>query len=88
MPMSQINPLDEVLFVKVTVYTSGALSISGHIGDPQLCIELLQQAIDEIRNQQRKRALIVVPPSDTQVKEYAYPVKPLGDMPPSDWGDR
>lgn len=83
-----MNPLDEVLFVKVTVYASGALSVSGHIGDPQLCIELLQQAIDELRSQQKQRELIVVPPSEAQVKDYAHPVKALGDMPRSDWGDR
>lgn len=87
--MTNHNPLDEVVFVKVSGLANGAVTVQGHIGDPKMCIELLQHGIDALKARlNKKEPLILIPNRDVDVKAYDHPVQPIGDMPLEQWGDR
>ncbi len=80
--------LNEIAFIKVSHLANGALQISGMVGDKVYAIRLLEHALDTLRSQLKEKPLIEVPNRDVDVRDYAHPVKALGDMPRQDWGDR
>jgi hypothetical protein len=86
--MSHPGTLNQVLFIKVSVYDNGALSVEGHLGDKALALRVLQHAMDSIRAQVKEQPLIVVPNRDVDLPAYPHEVKPLGDMAPRDRGDQ
>ena len=82
-------PLDVVAAISVKFHASGALSVSGNIGDLAFALQMLDHAKDAIRSQHRKRESgLIVPGRDVDLSNApTHPVRPLGDMKPSDRGD-
>ena len=83
------KPKDAIARVTITKYADGSLSIDGNIGDKRLALKLLEHALDAVRAQVRPEddKQIVLPNRDVVVPHHDnYPVNPLGDMPPGDWG--
>jgi hypothetical protein len=62
---------EEILNARVSVklHTNGAVSVEGCTDDPDLCIILLQAALDAVRESKRRRtkAGIIIPDSSVRV---------------------
>lgn len=86
------SPLDEVARITVRLYGSGQMGIEGNVGDKQLAIKMLEQAIEAVRHQHQhakpKEAELIVPGRDVSARpDAAFPVNYLGDLKPHERGD-
>ena len=91
--MSKFNPLDQVAFIKVELMADGGLNISGNIGDVQQALDMMENAMDHMRRNLKKKLEdqkhIIVPNRDVVIRhDPAYPLKALGDMKPGGRGDQ
>lgn len=83
-----MGDLDVVAQLGIKLHASGALSISGNVGDKKLALQMIDAARDAIKNQIRDQSKIVVPNRDVETDQHpAFPTLPLGDMRPEDRGD-
>lgn len=89
--MPNPSPLDEVARITVRLYGSGQMGVEGNVGDKQLAITMLEQAIEAVRQRHAKPKdpEFIIPGHDVsaQPNEASFPVNYLGDMKPQDRGD-
>ena len=73
--------MDCVALVQVAYYANGELSVSGHIGDKRLALQLLDHAKDAISSQIRPEDEIIIPNKDVVIEQHPnYPTLPQGDL--------
>ena len=79
------QPDDVVAWVTVRHHATGAISVSGTIGDPRYARTLLDHAKDAIGRQVRESG-IVVPSRDVDA-DTLMPRREMGDIPIAQRGD-
>jgi hypothetical protein len=77
---------DRIAYIALSLYGTGAMSISGNIGDKRLALQMLDHARDTIRGQLERMPYsgLLVPPRDVEVKpDPLYPaLVEAGDVSP------
>ena len=80
-------PADDcIAFVTVRLHAPGTISISGHVADRRLCLQLLDHARDAIKRQIPDDHALVLPNRDVSVTPRLT-LREFGDLAPGDRGD-
>lgn len=76
--------LDGVAYILIRLYGSGAMSISGNIGDKPLALKMIDHARDTVKNRQSPASdALLIPNSDVQVVPHAnFPLQQYADVNP------
>lgn len=75
------HPGDMIAQIQISLYASGEMSVSGHIGDKRMALQLLEHAKDAINNQLRPEDQLLIPNKDVEIIQHPnYPTLPAGDL--------
>jgi len=82
---SEPTELDGVAYLLIRLYGTGAMSISGNIGDKPLALQMLDHARDTINNRQSPTSdALLIPNCDVQVVPHTnFPLQQYADVEPA-----
>lgn len=77
---------DVAAFITIRLHQTGGVSVSGHIGDKRLALQLIDAARDAVKRQVPDARPIVIPGRDVEATP-SIPLRDFGSMAPHERGD-